>query len=91
MHLQFEEFWNCVSDIYNSICYYGLEVADIYFNNASLFCLVTKDRGSHVSLLLDYELSPCGHFQPIPLCLLIEDITLVRVNGVEFRGFFCYM
>ena len=24
MHLQFEEFWNCVSDIYNLICYYGL-------------------------------------------------------------------
>ena len=24
MHLQFEEFWNCVSDIYNLICYYAL-------------------------------------------------------------------
>ena len=69
MHLQFEEFWNCVSDIYNSICYDGLKVADIYFNNASLFCLVTKFRGSHESLLLDYELSPCGDCQPIPLCL----------------------
>ena len=52
MHLQFEEFWNCVSDIYNSICYYGSKVADIYFNNASLFCLVTEVRGSHESLLL---------------------------------------
>ena len=69
MHLQFEKFWNCVSDIYNSICYYGLEVANIYFNNASLFYLVTKVRGFHESMLLHYELSPCGHCQPIPLCL----------------------